>query len=106
MRHFECIDSNGRDATTRPFESLWKIITGSPEADVDCRVGWVYLERGKKDWANREQWAQQAAVYFDKAAALASNDPFVLEQAMDGFNKVGDYSDKGCPDYEKDQRGF
>jgi tetratricopeptide (TPR) repeat protein len=71
------------------------------EADVDWRVGWVYLERGKKDWANRQQWAQQAAVYFDKAAALASNDPFVLEQAMDGFNKVGDYSDKGCPDYEK-----
>lgn len=71
------------------------------EADVDCRVGWVYLERGKKDWTNRQQWAQQAAIYFDKAAALASNDPFVLEQAMGGFNKVGDYTDKGCPDYEK-----
>lgn len=72
-----------------------------PEADVDCRVGWVYLERGKKDWATRQQWARQASVYFDKAAALASDDPFVLEQAMDGFNKVGDYVDQGCPDYEK-----
>lgn len=72
-----------------------------PEADVDCRVGWVYLERGKKDWANRQQWARQASVYFDKAAGSASADPFVLEQAMDGFNKIGDYVDQGCPDYEK-----
>ena len=74
---------------------------GTSEATVDSRVALIYLERAKEDWANREKWAQQAASYFDKAAALAPKDPFILESAMDGFNRVGDFSEKGCPYYEE-----
>ena len=74
---------------------------GLPEADADWQLSLIYLERAKKDVANRERWAQQAASYLDKAAALAPQDIFILENAMDGFNRVGDYSENGCPDYEK-----
>jgi tetratricopeptide (TPR) repeat protein len=74
---------------------------GLHEAHADSQVAQIYLDRAKKDLANREKWAQQAAFYFDKAAALAPGDPFILESAMDGFNKAGDYSEQGCPHYEK-----
>ncbi|MGD0793634.1 MAG: hypothetical protein ABR920_17875 [Terriglobales bacterium] len=74
---------------------------GLPEADAYSQAALIYLERAKKDSTNREKWAQQAASYLDKAAALAPKDPFILESAMDGFNRVGDYSEKGCPHYEK-----
>jgi hypothetical protein len=74
---------------------------GLPEADADWQVSLIYLERAKKDVANREEWAQQAASNLDKAAALAPHDIFVLQNAMDGFGRVGDYSENGCPDYEK-----
>lgn len=74
---------------------------GFPQASVDSQVAWAYLQRAKEDWANRREWAQQAAAYFEKAAALAPADPSIMEEAMDGFDRIGDYSDKGCPDYEK-----
>jgi hypothetical protein len=74
---------------------------GLHEADADSQVAQIYLDHAKKDLANREKWAQQAAFYFDKAAALAPGDPFILESAMDGFNKAGDYSEQGCPRYAK-----
>ncbi|MGA8224195.1 MAG: hypothetical protein WB780_21290 [Candidatus Acidiferrales bacterium] len=74
---------------------------GLPEADTDWQVSLIYLERAKKDVANRERWAQQAASYLDKAVALAPQDIFILQNAMDGFDRVGDYSENGCPDYEK-----
>jgi len=72
---------------------------GLHEADADSEVALIYLNRAKKDWANREKWAQEAALYMDKATALAPNDPFILENAMDDLNTVGDYSDNGCPPY-------
>jgi len=72
-----------------------------PEASIDSQAALIYLERAKKDWASREKWVQQAATYLDKAATSAPKDPFTLESAMDGFNTVGDYSEKGCPYYEK-----
>jgi hypothetical protein len=74
---------------------------GLPEADADWQVSLIYLERAKKDLANREKWIQQSASYLDKAAALAPQDIFILQNAMDGFDSVGDYSENGCPDYEK-----
>ena len=74
---------------------------GLREADADSEVALIYLNRAKKDWENREKWAQQVEFYIDKAAALAPNDPFILESAMDELNTVGDYSDKGCPHYQK-----
>ena len=74
---------------------------GLPDASAYSEVGMIYLDRAKKDLANRERWAQQAASYYDKAAASAPKDPFTLESAMDAFNRVGDYSEKGCPHYEK-----
>jgi hypothetical protein len=74
---------------------------GLHAADAYSQVAQIYLDRAKKDLANREKWAQQAAFYLDKAAALATGDPFILESAMDGFNKAGDYSEQGCPHYEK-----
>jgi hypothetical protein len=74
---------------------------GLPEADADWQVSLIYLERAKKDGANRERWAQQAASYLDKAATLAPQDIFILQNVMDGFDRAGDYSEDGCPDYEK-----
>ena len=74
---------------------------GLREADADSEVALIYLNRAKKDWANREKWAQQVEFYIDKAAALAPNDPFILESAMDDLNTLGDYSDKGCSHYQK-----
>jgi tetratricopeptide (TPR) repeat protein len=74
---------------------------GLPDASAYSEVGLIYLDRAKKDLANRERWAQQAASYYDKAVASAPKDPFILESAMDAFNRVGDYSEKGCPHYEK-----
>jgi hypothetical protein len=74
---------------------------GLHEADAYSQVAQIYLDRAKKDLANRGKWAHQAALYHDKAAALAPGDPFILESAMDGLNKAGDYSDQGCPHYEK-----
>lgn len=32
---------------------------------------------------------------------MAPGDPFILENAMDGFNKAGDYAEQGCAHYEK-----
>jgi tetratricopeptide (TPR) repeat protein len=74
---------------------------GLHEADADSQVARIYLHRAKNDSANREKWAQQAALYLDKAAALAPGDPFILEGAMDGFNTVGDYSEQGCSHYAR-----
>lgn len=74
---------------------------GLHEADADSEVALIYLNRAEKDWANREKWAQEAALYMDKATALAPNDPFTLENAMDDLNTVGDYSANGCPPYQK-----
>ncbi len=74
---------------------------GLHEAYADSEVALIYLNRAKKDRANREKWAQQAALYIDKATALAPNDPFILESAMDDLNTVGNYSDNGCPHYQK-----
>ncbi len=80
---------------------LDRVREGLPEAEADSEVALIYLNRAKKDLPNREQWAQQAVPYLDKAAALAPHDPFILESAMDDFNTVGDYSENGCPYYEK-----
>jgi hypothetical protein len=74
---------------------------GLREANADEEVALIYLNRTKKDWANRKRWAEQVAFYIDKAAALAPKDPFILESAMDDLNAVGDYSDNGCPHYLK-----
>jgi hypothetical protein len=51
--------------------------------------------------ANRAKWAQEAALYLDKSTALAPGNPFIVESAMDGFNKVGDYSEQGCSQHAK-----
>ena len=74
---------------------------GLREADADSQVAQIYLDRAKKDSANRAKWAQEAALYLDKSTALAPRNPFILESAMDGFNKVGDYSEQGCSHYAK-----
>jgi len=74
---------------------------GRFEAGADSEVALIYLRRAKSDPANREKWAQRAASYLDKAATLSPKDPFILESAMHGFNSVGDYSENGCPCYEK-----
>jgi tetratricopeptide (TPR) repeat protein len=74
---------------------------GLPDAETYSEAGVIYLERAKKDLANRERWAQQAASYYDMAVASAPKDPYILEGAMDAFSRVGDYSEKSCPHYEK-----
>lgn len=74
---------------------------GLPDAETYSEAGVIYLEWAKKDLANRERWAQQAASYYDMAVASAPKDPLILEGAMDAFSRVGDYSEKSCPYYEK-----
>ncbi len=74
---------------------------GLPEADVYSRVSMIYLDRARKDLANREKWAQESASYSDKALASAPKDPFILESAMDRLDRVGDYTANGCSQYEK-----
>ena len=74
---------------------------GLPDAETYSEAGVICLERAKKDMANRERWAQQAASYYDMAVASAPKDPLILEGAMGAFSRVGDYSEKGCPHYEK-----
>ena len=74
---------------------------GRPDGYTFDGIALIYLERAKNDLANRQRWVQQASLYYDKATAAAPRNPFILENAMDGYNRLGDYIEKGCPDYEK-----
>jgi len=71
----------------------------------DSRVALLYLEQAKKDWGNREKWADESASYSNEAVESAPADPFILETAMVNMDRAGDYSENGCPLYEKAQ-GF
>ena len=74
---------------------------GLPDGDTFDGIALIYLDRAKNDLTNRQRWVQQASFYYDKATTAAPKNPFVLENAMDGYNRIGDYMEKGCPDYEK-----
>ncbi len=74
---------------------------GVPDGQTFDEVALIYLERVTKDSANRQSWVKQASLYYDKATTAAPKDPFILENAMDGYDRLGDYSEKRCPDYEK-----
>jgi hypothetical protein len=78
---------------------------GQSAPEDDSRVALLYLEQAKKDWGNREKWAQKSASYSNKAVESAPADPFILETAMANMDRAGDYSENGCPLYEKAQ-GF
>jgi hypothetical protein len=84
---------------------LAKIKEGQPTPDDDSRLALLYWEQAKKDWGNREKWAQKSAYYSNKAVESAPADPFILETAMGNMDRAGDYSENGCPLYEKAQ-GF
>jgi hypothetical protein len=77
---------------------------GQSAPEDDSRVALLYLEQAKKDWENREKWAQKSASYSDRAVESAPADPFILETAMANMDRAGDYSENGCPLYEKAQR--
>lgn len=91
------------------YEEAIQVIVGQrnrqPTPDDNSRVALLYLEQAKKDWRNREKWAEKSASYSDKAAASAPDDPFILETAMTNMDRAGDYSENGCPLYVKAQ-GF
>jgi hypothetical protein len=76
---------------------------GRSAPEDDSRVALLYLEQAKKDWGNREKWAQKSASYSNKAAESAPTNPFILETAMGNMGRAGDYSENGCPLYEKAQ---
>jgi hypothetical protein len=78
---------------------------GQLAPEDDSRVAFLYLEQAKKDWGNRDKWAQRSAFYSSKAIESAPADPFILENAMANMDRAGDYSENGCPLYEKAQ-GF
>jgi len=78
---------------------------GQSAPEDDSRVALLYLEQAKKDWGNREKWAEKSASYSNKAVESATADPFILETAMVNMDRAGDYSEHGCPFYEKAQ-GF
>lgn len=67
------------------------------------RVAYLYLEWAKKDLANRANLAQKSASYSEKSVQTASNDPFVLETAMNNLDRAADYLENGCPYYEEAQ---
>ena len=78
---------------------------GLHEADADSEVALIYLNRAKKDWENREKWAQEVAFCSDGQGKrfLVSERPNHPREC-DGFIRntiVGDYSDNGCPPYQK-----
>lgn len=77
---------------------------GQPHPENDSRVAFLYLEQAKKDWGNREKWAQKSAYYSNKAVESAPADPFILDNAMDNMDRAGDYLENGCPLYQKAQR--
>ena len=74
---------------------------GRSSSEDDSRVALLYLEQAKKDWGNREKWAEKSASYSDKAVESVRGDPFILETAMLNMDRAGDYSENGCPLYEK-----
>jgi hypothetical protein len=76
---------------------------GQSAPEDDSRVALLYLEQAKKDWGNREKWAEKSASYSNKAVESAPADPFILETAMANMDRAGDYSENGCPLYEKAQ---
>jgi len=76
---------------------------GQSAPEDDSRVALLYLEQAKKDWGNREKWAQKSASYSNRAVESAPADPFILETAMANMDRAGDYSENGCPLYEKAQ---
>lgn len=76
---------------------------GQSAPEDDSRVALLYLEKAKKDWSNREKWAQKSASYSNKAVESAPADPFILEAAMGNMDRAGDYSENGCPLYENAQ---
>jgi hypothetical protein len=67
----------------------------------DSSIANIYLRRAQADPPNRERWAEQAAFYIAKAYRTTPTSILSLEEEMDDFNRLGDYSDHGCPDYEK-----
>jgi len=78
---------------------------GQSAPEDDSRVALLYLEQAKKDWGNRDKWAQKSASYSNRAVESAPADPFILATAMANMDRAGDYSANGCPFYEKAQ-GF
>jgi hypothetical protein len=82
---------------------LGKIKEGQPTPEDDSRLALLYWEQAKKDWENREKWAQKSAYYSNKAVESAPADPFILETAMANMDRAGDYSPNACPLYEKAQ---
>jgi hypothetical protein len=74
------------------------------QAEDYSRVAYLYLEWAKRDLGNRASLAQKSAFYSDKSVQMVSNDPFVLETAMFNLDRAGDYSENGCPYYQKAER--
>jgi hypothetical protein len=85
------------------YDEAIQMVLGKPGPEDDSRMAWLYLEQAKKDWGNREKWAQKSASYSNKAVESAPADPFILETAMANMAQAGDYSENGCPLYEKAQ---
>jgi hypothetical protein len=73
---------------------------GASSSD-DSYIADIYLRHAKADPSNRERWAEQAATYLEKAYRTTPTSVLALESEMQNFNRLGDYSEKGCPDYEK-----
>jgi hypothetical protein len=76
---------------------------GQLAPEDDSRLALLYLEQARRDWGNREKWAQKSASYSNKAVESAPANPFILEAAMGNMDRAGDYSENGCPLYEKAQ---
>jgi hypothetical protein len=64
-------------------------------------VAAVYFARAENDRPNQEKWYEEANRYIDKSAALSADDPVNLMSAAFGLERIGDFSSRPCPYYEK-----
>jgi tetratricopeptide (TPR) repeat protein len=96
------------EAQGRYEEAIQVVLTPSRERPVQSgdylRAASLYLEMGKRDVENRTKLAEKSAFYTDKSAELDPNDPFTLDSAMTNLDRAGDYSQNGCPYYEKAEK--
>lgn len=78
----------------------------NPDADwndwIYAKVAELYLVRAKNDAAHREEYANQAIFYADKAFRSASNDGLESEMLAPLFEAAGDLStNQRCAQYQR-----
>jgi hypothetical protein len=64
-------------------------------------VAAVFCARAQNDPSNREKWYEEATGYIDKSVSLSPKDPVNLMSAAFSVERIGDFSKRPCPYYER-----